>query len=131
MISIIRRLDKKFQMLSADQPCIYGHPSANCRHHLVRRIYKTTRWDWRNGINVCIKCHNEIHAGKKQEPVSRELWDLLNDLKNQDWHKYLLDRGMTEMEFYQEKERELDEQLKNQVRYICRSANDFAVALPF
>jgi len=30
-------------------------------HHIVRRHKLATRWDWRNGLPMCVNCHRSTH----------------------------------------------------------------------
>ena len=114
-------------MLSVGRGCAVCGVPASCSHHIIHRVYKILRWDWRNCLPVCQECHNKIHNegnfGIKVEMavIGQEKMDFLRQLARPAWSKYLLNLGgMTEAEFYRHAELALDEQLDNKVRYECR-----------
>jgi hypothetical protein len=65
-------------------------------HHIVKRLYKVLRNDWRNGIALCVKCHGEFHAGVCQLPPL-DLGYLRERMMP--FPQYLVEHGMSEAEF--------------------------------
>ena len=134
------RVKKKFQALSAGQPCsvcqaMYRNNmchrvnSATCRHHIIHRGSNFLFGDWRNGINVCQECHNKIHSQAgfanwvHKFVVGPEVMDLLSELARTDFKQHLLSQGITADEFWKIQESKLDEQLGHSVRYGCFGAS--------
>lgn len=134
------RVKKKFQALSAGQPCavcqaMYKRDlcrfvkQATCRHHIIHRGSQFLFGDWRNGINVCQECHNKIHSQAgfanwvHDHVVGPQVMDLLYELARTDFKQHLLIHGISADEFWKIQEKNLDEQLKHSVRYGCFGAD--------
>lgn len=70
--------------------CVFGlpdcHGKANQAHHVFSRQYETLRYDIRNGLSCCIKCHDwiEINSiqGRKlcQSIIPENDWQILIDV---------------------------------------------------
>lgn len=49
-----------------------GHPieeELQC-HHIVYRRHKILKWNWRNGIPLCYKCHRVAHTKAGEQRIS-------------------------------------------------------------
>ena len=72
-------------------------------HHVVRRRKLLTRWDWRNGIALCVECHRKLHDGSlavRHEvmlKVSHEHLDAMTRWISAD---YFTANGITMAEWY-------------------------------
>jgi hypothetical protein len=114
--AIETRLARKFQQLSVGRRCACCGRPASCSHHIIRRgASEITRYCWKNAMPLCAECHAKIHDGRLVEPVGRLLREDLEQMAMANFSEYLLKvRGaMTRVEFYHEKEEELDRQLEN------------------
>jgi hypothetical protein len=162
MTNLEKQLDKKFQMLAEGCECAVcralrvahienisaGHAigdlplpresrsngRAACMHHIIRRVNKILRWDWRNGLPVCQECHNRIHSEGgfndwvEAVVIGPQKMDFLRGLSRGGYHLFLMERGWTEKEFFRRTAIMLDEQLDARVRYVCRGISE---ELPF
>ena len=100
----------------------YGDRCAKCGaqpvecHHIIKRRYKITAYDWRNGIALCHACHNWI------ETIDGRIWLYiyladnrilyLHQFEKTTLKQYLSDNGLTRDEFYNAKLAELKKQIK-------------------
>lgn len=69
-------------------------------HHVIKRRYKTTKWNPLNGICLCPECHKWVHetiAGRSWELQQVDLEYLDSFGKNS--KQYFIDRGISEDEF--------------------------------
>lgn len=93
-------LDVTIQQLSSKKKCFYCGTTKNVvGHHLIRRQNTLYRWDLNNILPVCVYCHRKIHDGLLKEPAKIE-----NQINFKD---FLLQNGITELEFMQQKYKEL------------------------
>ena len=73
-------------------------------HHIVKRVKLLTRWDWRNGIPLCVECHRKLHdgnlgmRGEIATMVSYEYLDYFNGYTSKD---YFIESGLTKAEWYE------------------------------
>lgn len=61
--------DRQWQIaiLERDKKCqCCGETSGLCAHHIQSRRVKRTRHDLRNGITLCVKCHQAGHADPRR-----------------------------------------------------------------
>jgi hypothetical protein len=94
-----KNLDKAFQRLAIDKRCHFCFKPATCVHHLIRRANKLYRWNAKNGLFLCHKCHFDIHNGNRKEP------DV--EFERDDLRSYLMRNGLIYKEFLELKAREL------------------------
>lgn len=100
MKDISKQLDILIQQQASKHRCYYCGTAKNVvGHHLIRRQNMLYRWDLNNILPVCVYCHTKIHNGELKEPTKIE-----NQIGFKD---YLLQNGLTELEFMQQKYKEL------------------------
>jgi len=86
-------------------------------HHVIRRVKKITRWNWKNGTALCHECHRDLH---NQNKVKRELensWqymDELDELNMLTYKDYLVKEGLTHEEYYQYLEKKMKNIIKTE-----------------
>ena len=86
-------------------------------HHIIKRHRKLTRWDWRNGIPLCVECHALAHTKKGELFISRRhpYYDDLVNMEQVKYKDYLLTTGLTENEFRGKLLKELKEKVGEQL----------------
>lgn len=93
----------------------YGDENLDC-HHIIRRVKKLTRWNWKNGVCLCRKCHNELH---QQNKVKRQLENTWEHIEELDWlnvftyKDYLISEGISHNEYYKRLELDMKDIIKN------------------
>jgi hypothetical protein len=72
-------------------------------HHIIPRAHFLTRWDWRNGILLCGKCHSNIHnaigTDKIKNAIGKESWEQIEALSMITQKDFLSSHGLTRKEF--------------------------------
>lgn len=70
-------------------------------HHFIRRWKRLTRYDWRNGILLCKKCHKKAHTNKGMLKVLKLLphADELLAYEQVIYKDWLSKEGLTDNEF--------------------------------
>lgn len=70
-------------------------------HHIVKRRRKFTRWSWKNGIPLCVMCHEKAHtkAGELFLMRRHPWYDELVTMEQVNYKDYLLTMEWTENEF--------------------------------
>lgn len=70
-------------------------------HHIIKRRQKLTRWNWKNGIPLCVECHALAHTKKGELFISRRhpYYEDLVTMEQVKYKDYLLTTGLTENEF--------------------------------
>ena len=57
------------------QVCHKKPKPAGCHaHHIIPRMYKETRWNTKNGICLCFKCHKVGKNSAHQNAIWFSLW---------------------------------------------------------
>lgn len=91
-------LDVAFQKLSHGQRCFNCHRPATEIHHIKPRSCKLNRWNKKNALPICRKCHFDLHNGALENPSVEFERDNIKD--------YLLRNGLIYDEFLQLKMKE-------------------------
>ena len=73
-------------------------PGTEC-HHVIKRRYKITRHDWRNGILLCADCHRKAHNGLLGVVLPEWQSDYLLERSGLRFKDYLIQQETTEREF--------------------------------
>lgn len=87
---------------------MYGDENLQC-HHVVYRRRKFLRYDYRNGVPLCLECHHKAHtkAGELLLAKLHPYYDYVVENEQIVFKQYMVDNGMTEDEFLLEKKRDL------------------------
>lgn len=85
-----------------------GDSNLQC-HHVIARRRKYLRYDYRNGVPLCVSCHQRCHTKTGDRELSRVFrhYDYCLDNENVIIKNYLVNRGMTDTDFMLEKKKEL------------------------
>jgi len=109
---------RKAILLANGNRCFFcGNTNVNeleC-HHLVHRSAYILRWDWRNGIPVCVgKCHRLAHRleGAMMIANAHKFIYYLRKNENVTLMEYCLKNGITKEEFRRQAAKELKEKIK-------------------
>ena len=104
-----KTLDALYPKLAYNQRCKGCGRQAQEIHHIIRRDNLLLRWDYKNLLPLCRKCHSDIHSkgkwhhGLDLSPYSQYLeerkYKLLSD--------FLLENDLSESDFLSQKEQEL------------------------
>jgi len=80
-------------------------------HHIIKRRRKLTRWNWKNGIPLCVQCHELAHTKAGERAISqRHPWyEKLVMLEQVNFKDYLQVAEITENEFRRRTLEELKE----------------------
>lgn len=93
----------------------YGDATLQC-HHIVRRRRVILRFDYRNGIPLCAKCHQFAHTKEGEMEIMRKHrhYDYCVVNERLTYKQYLVENGLTDAEFRQMKKEELLEVIKRE-----------------
>lgn len=107
------RLDRLYPKLRINRKCANpncGNPSQHI-HHIIRRNVDLLRFDVKNLLPLCEKCHRQIHDeglyNRGMDFIDEETKAYLLKMKNVDFKQYLLELGITKEDFFKIKEKEL------------------------
>lgn len=95
-----RENDKLVQIWATKQRSYISRKPAECGHHYYSRHNRLLRWDLLNIIPLTYEEHIKLHAGNIEvnieNPFRRQY---LENMVNKDFKKYLLENGITDVEF--------------------------------
>ena len=104
--------DKLIQMWACKQRSYYSHKPAQCGHHFYSRRNKLLRWDLLNIIPLTIEEHTLLHSGCIQLDICNPFrLQYLQNMSNKDYKQYLLENGLTDVEFIKLCNKKLKEKL--------------------
>ena len=72
-------------------------------HHIIRRMKKVTRWNYKNGCALCHRCHMDLHNQNKIKREVESAWpyiDELDELNLLTYKPYLIKEGLTHESYY-------------------------------
>lgn len=107
------RLDRLYPKLRINRMC--SNPMCDSIshhvHHIIRRDNILLRYDVKNLLPLCEKCHRQIHDegmyNRGMDFLDEQTQAYLLKMKNVDFKQYLLELGITKEEFLKQKEKEL------------------------
>lgn len=107
------RLDRLYPKLRINRMC--SNPMcdniSHHVHHIIRRDNILLRYDVKNLLPLCEKCHRQIHDegmyNRGMDFLDEQTQAYLLKMKNVDFKQYLLELGITKEEFLKQKEKEL------------------------
>lgn len=85
-----KKCDKLYQEVGRElyNKCMICGGEYSCLHHFVKKSQSTAlRYDIKNGIPICNRCHCNIHQGKDDTVTARICY-----LKGQDWYDELMEK---------------------------------------
>lgn len=95
-----RENDRLVQLWATKQRSYISRKPAECGHHYYSRHNRLLRWDLLNIIPLTYEEHTKLHAGNIEvnieNPFRRQY---LENMVNKDFKKYLLENGITDVEF--------------------------------
>ena len=108
--------DAKYQEVGRElyDRCLICGGEYSCLHHFVKKSRSTAlRYDFENGIPICVKCHSAIHQGKDDTRTARIAY-----IKGEEWLDRLTEKAKDGAgkyygkQFYKDKIKALEEALK-------------------
>lgn len=107
------KLDRLYPKLRIGKKCANPacHNPACHIHHIVRRNVDLLRFDVKNLLPLCDKCHRQIHDeglyNRGMDFIEEPRRDYLLRMKNVDFKQFLLELNITKDDFFAQKEREI------------------------
>lgn len=104
-----KKLDSLYPKLAYNQRCRGCGKQAQEIHHIIRRDNLLLRWDYKNLLPLCRKCHSDIHSkGKWNHGLELSPFkEYLEERRYKILSEYLLENNLSEEDFLKEKELEL------------------------
>lgn len=92
MKPIEKELDRLVQIACTTQRCRRCGKPAECGHHLIGRKDMMLRYDFTNILPLCYKCHDHIHAHKKEQwnYCSKEQKEFLEEKQKMSYKDFLI-----------------------------------------
>lgn len=127
-------LDSLIQKWACKQRSQVSRKRSECGHHLIRRKQKVTRWDIENIMPLTKKEHYDIHTNGLDYRTEKQKKYCL-EKTNVSFRDYLLQNGITEEEFQENKLKELyrilgttysEEKIKDKIDKISKRKNSQA-----
>lgn len=102
------------------EQCVFcGDRPVEC-HHIIKRRHYLTRWDYKNGIPLCHKCHDLADTMLMRERIisfiGNEWFNYLSELELVTKKSYMLENDITDAEFKREKIKELKEIISGKIK---------------
>lgn len=102
--------DKLVQIWACKKRSYVSGKPAQCGHHYYSRRNKLLRWDLKNIIPLTLEEHIKIHSGELSYKIINPCNLLyLERLSHKDYKDYLLEKGITDVDFVKECNRKLKE----------------------
>lgn len=102
--------DKLVQIWACKKRSYISGKPAQCGHHYYSRRNKLLRWDLKNIIPLTLEEHTKIHSGELSYKIINPCNLLyLERLYHKDYKDYLLEKGITDVDFVKECNRKLKE----------------------
>lgn len=118
-ISYLDALWRKAVRMLAKGKCFKcGQPGSEA-HHIIRRAKMLARWDWRNGVYLCPKCHQWAHTSMGTAWIVSHSQNIsaLYELENMTLKDWLTTYRVTKAEFRDAIARDLKEIIKEHGGY--------------
>ena len=84
-----RKLQEICRIMYEDDGCLLCGGEYCCGHHVIPKSRSThSRYNLKNIIPICVKCHNNIHSKAEANKVYR-LMELVIKIKGKEWFENL------------------------------------------